>query len=40
MRQYKHGKSEFEALVTGSPAASIRCVAVDPAGKKVAVSSE
>jgi hypothetical protein len=30
----------MEAVVTSSAAASIRCVAVDPAGKRIAVSSE
>jgi hypothetical protein len=30
----------MEAVVTSSAAACIRCVAVDPTGKRVAVSSE
>jgi hypothetical protein len=30
----------MEAVVTSSAAACIRCVVVDPAGKRIAVSSE
>ncbi|THH15042.1 hypothetical protein EW146_g5378 [Bondarzewia mesenterica] len=40
VRQYRHGKNEFQALVAGIPAASIQCVAVDPAGKRIAVTSD
>ncbi|KAI9461236.1 hypothetical protein BJY52DRAFT_217010 [Lactarius psammicola] len=40
VRQYKAGDPDMEAVVTSSAAACIRCVAVDPAGKRVAVSSD
>lgn len=30
----------MEAVITSCAAACIRCVAVDPAGKRIAVSSE
>lgn len=30
----------MEAVVTSSAAACIRCAAIDPAGKRIAVSSE
>ena len=32
--------NELEGLVAKVPGAAIRCVAVDPAGKRIAISSE
>ncbi|KAH9956929.1 WD40 repeat-like protein [Russula dissimulans] len=40
VRQYKAGDPDMEAVVTSSAAACIRCVVVDPAGKRIAVSSD
>jgi chromosome transmission fidelity protein 4 len=40
VRQYKVGDPDMEAVVTSSAAACIRCISVDPAGKRIAVSSE
>ncbi|KAA1471682.1 WD40 repeat-like protein [Dentipellis sp. KUC8613] len=39
VRQYARGSREFQALVTSSAGVTIRCIAVDPKGKRVAVSS-
>ncbi|KAI0256176.1 WD40 repeat-like protein [Lactifluus subvellereus] len=40
VRQYKAGDPDMEAVVTSSAAACIRCISVDPAGKRIAVSSD
>ncbi|KAH9045120.1 hypothetical protein EDB84DRAFT_1469307 [Lactarius hengduanensis] len=40
VRQYKAGDPDMEAVVTSSAAACIRCIAIDPAGKRIAVSSD
>lgn len=40
VRQYKAGDPDMEGVVTSSAAACIRCVAVDPTGKRIAVSSD
>ncbi|KAI0066266.1 WD40 repeat-like protein [Artomyces pyxidatus] len=40
VRQYRSGSGEFDALVTSVAGVSIRSIAVDPAGKRVAVSSD
>ncbi|KAI0268637.1 WD40 repeat-like protein [Gloeopeniophorella convolvens] len=40
VRQYKAGDPDMDAVVTSSAAACIRCIAVDPAGKRIAVSSD
>ncbi|PSS37833.1 hypothetical protein PHLCEN_2v301 [Hermanssonia centrifuga] len=40
VRKYAKGKPDFEALVTGATGVPIRCVAVDPKGARVAVSSD
>ncbi|KAI0320775.1 WD40 repeat-like protein [Amylostereum chailletii] len=40
VRMYKLGDREFEATVLNVPGAWIRCIAVDPAGKRIAVSSD
>ncbi|KAF8499832.1 WD40 repeat-like protein [Russula emetica] len=40
VRQYKAGDPYMEAVITSCAAACIRCVAVDPAGKRIAVSSD
>ncbi|KAI0305537.1 WD40 repeat-like protein [Multifurca ochricompacta] len=40
VRQYKAGDPDMEAVVTSSAAACIRCIAIDPPGKRIAVSSD
>lgn len=40
MRKYIPGKAQFNGLVMSAAGASIRCLAVDPSGKRVAVASE
>ncbi|KAG2336969.1 hypothetical protein BDR05DRAFT_952995 [Suillus weaverae] len=40
VRRYLPGKAQFNGLVTNAAGASIRCLAVDPSGKRVAVASD
>ncbi|KAH9946996.1 hypothetical protein B0H21DRAFT_741281 [Amylocystis lapponica] len=40
VRQYSHGKAELEGLVTSAIGVSIRSIAVDPKGVRVAVTSD
>ncbi|KAI0674964.1 hypothetical protein C8Q78DRAFT_965239 [Trametes maxima] len=40
VRQYKAGKDSLRGLVTSAAGVSIRCVAVDPKGKRVAITSD
>ncbi|KAG2756173.1 hypothetical protein P692DRAFT_20826324 [Suillus brevipes Sb2] len=40
VRKYLPGKAQFDGLVTSAAGASIRCLAVDPSGKRVAVASD
>ncbi|KII92369.1 hypothetical protein PLICRDRAFT_102810 [Plicaturopsis crispa FD-325 SS-3] len=40
VRRYVQGKAELDGLVTSAIGVAIRCVAVDPKGKRVAVTSD
>ncbi|OBZ68085.1 Minichromosome loss protein 1 [Grifola frondosa] len=40
VRRYTHAKADLEGLVTNAMGVAIRCVAVDPKGKRVAVTSD
>lgn len=40
VRRYEHAISEMSGLVTSANGVPIRCVAVDPQGKKIAVTSD
>ncbi|CDO76190.1 hypothetical protein BN946_scf185037.g13 [Trametes cinnabarina] len=40
VRKYEAGKPNFQGLVTNAAGIPIRCVAVDPKGKRVAVTSD
>jgi len=40
MRRYVKDKGELDGLVTSSIGVPVRCVAIDPKGRRVAVASE
>lgn len=40
VRRYARDRGDLDSLVTSAKAVAIRCVAIDPRGRRVAVASE